>query len=656
VRGGASGTGSTVGLFDRAMAPVLLGTAVAPVAAPALAADAAPIESPALASAILFEGATPITAGPYAELVSSLAHPDLAATKAALAEGRLRLSTDAPRADGSRRLVLERVDGATRTSTAVELGADGALIGVSESAPLLVWAYESDPTGPGALQPVAPSHFGPGGDTLHGPRIRIAMPKLVATEIDDFTFEPSTEVASGFPAEVKAVDGHFEFDAKSPLTGATTAFYATAKVIEGADRWAGHEVSWGEDGKLTVEPYRFASGTFNAYFDRREDKIVFGAIGRFVEGLGELTGFSGTPTGWDKEVEGLILDAAKSRDVVAHEAGHAALDALKPGLKHGMGTAIHEGYADVVAFLTALDDPDVVARVLAATEGDMTADHEASVIGEAYGLARHGEGAMRVVGADTKLDDLGLERDDIDVPGLGFTPSRDPHKIGEVLSRASRDFFVTVFDAAKSQGRSSEEAIAIARETTGTVLTRAMRYIGEPQASLREVAIGMIRVDRELYDGANKEALEAALADRGLIDEGEDVYALIDARRAMFPEFTVSPSITEPAAVLAKLAEYEAKAVEAAADLTPDERVALLWHNRHVVHHELVKKDELRVDSDVTAEDGVRVIRLAYDREETDAYHSHDTKKTVTYYISIVFDAEGQVADVHNERPVQGWM
>ncbi len=173
---------------------------------------------------------------------------------------------------------------------------------------------------------------------------------------------------------------------------------------------------------------------------------------------------------------------------------------------------------------------------------------------------------------------------------------------------------------------------------------------------MREVAIAMIRVDRELYDGANKTALEAALADRDLIDEGEDVYALIDARKALIPDFTLAPSITDPDEVFAKLAEYEAKAVEAAEDLTTEERVGLLWHNRHVLHHELVSMDELRIDSDVTAEDGVRVIRLAYDREETDAYASHDTTKTVTYYISVVLDAAGQVVDVHNERPVQGWM
>ena len=587
----------------------------------------------------------------------------LADVRDALEAGTLEVSREGD--PGARRLRLSYPDplflgpdGPRNTpDVVVKLGldADGSVSSLERERHVPVWAYESDPSSPGGVQPLSPSHFVTDENGritgLSGPRVTVSMPEEIATELDEINLKRVLEsVSSPFPAEVTPrADGAFVFDPHSPLTGATTAFYASANLIDCADRWAGHRVEWGPDGQLEVRPYAFVTDFFNAYFDAKDGGISLGVLGRVQSLSARVAGFTGTPRGATREVEDMLLDSALSRDIVAHEGGHAVLNALKPGMKFGMAMAYNESFADIMSYLSAFDDPDVVARVLEETGGDVRKLNEAARFSELVGLfkkryynedpADDDHAFVRSTLDDVMLSAAGAARNDTDLPGMGFVPSRDPHVVGQVLTRASYHLFASVYEGAVREGASPEDAVARAREVVGTLVTRAPRYMPEHQISFRDAAMALVRVEGDVFGGRYREPLARALEDRELVDPGEDLDAALRARRAPRPDFVLSPDVTGGEAILEQLKSYEALALEAAlANPGGEETKALLWHNQYVPRYVRVAPEELELHSDTRSDDGVRVIRFRYADSTPDG-------KDMFAYVSVVLDETGRIVD-----------
>jgi len=378
----------------------------------------------------------------------------------------------------------------------------------------------------------------------------------------------------------------------------------------------------------------------------------------------QIRGFSGTPPGWEKPVEDLVLDGARSRDIVAHEAGHAALSGVKPGLSHGMSMALNEAVADTIGCLTAFDDPDVTARVLAETGGDLSQPNEATRIAEVIGEAKHRYGDddpanddqryIRSLHSDLTLDDLNLERDQTDLPGMGMAPSRDPHKVGHVISGGLYELFTSLYEDGKAAGKAPEEAIAEAKDVVGTLAMRATRHVGEHNVSFRDYALSMVKIDRELYGGAHEAQLRAAFEKRKLIDPGEDLGAALQAREKKLPEFVLPGDVKDPAEVMAQIEAFEQSQVarvKAAETREEREAVLLLRHNPYIPDVARIQADELSVLSDDTADDGVRVVRLRYKTDPPGAFGEVPEEHMINAYKSLVFDKDGRLIDAHFDIP-----
>lgn len=104
----------------------------------------------------------------------------------------------------------------------------------------------------------------------------------------------------------------------------------------------------------------------NAYYDRTE--LAF-----FHESVGDITVFSG-----------------ESPDIVAHELGHAVLDAIRPQLWDAAAAepaAFHEAFGDISAILAALQLDSLRAAVLAETEGKLYRNSRLSRVAEQLGWA-----------------------------------------------------------------------------------------------------------------------------------------------------------------------------------------------------------------------------------------------------------------------------
>ena len=179
--------------------------------------------------------------------------------------------------------------------------------------------------------------------------------------------------------------------------------------------------------------------------------------------------------------EDLILDGARSPDIVAHEAMHAALAALKPGHRAGMAIALGEGLADAMTFLVALSDPLVVQRVLDQTGGDLHTDNEASLFREvverpskrgAIAERNDSEPAWRSMLAIVTPADCRIDRNLIDISPIATLSSGPggPHAIGQIISGALYELFVSIFERGFGVNLPIEEAVERAKNITGVLM------------------------------------------------------------------------------------------------------------------------------------------------------------------------------------------
>jgi hypothetical protein len=534
---------------------------------------------------------------------------------------------------------------------------DGVADATTVEEDVFVWANEGNPDVTGRLQPVPRRHFGERADgslSLSGPRVNVEMPTRISVRVHEIRM---TEVLESVPSPFERdprpdAQGAFSAEATTARAGATTAFYASTQVLDFAERWAGHRVDWGEEGRLKVVPYSLVTNFFNSYYHPKSRTLALGALGTVDPNDSGIAPHTGEVPGWERPSPGLEIDGATSRDIVAHEAAHAILHAVKPGLAYGVGRAYQEGFADIMSALTALSDPDVADRVLAQTGGDLSRDNEVTEVAEEVGVVNdyiaHGHGdtsSMRSLLEDVKLSDLNTAPKDADVPGMGMVPSRSAHAVGHVFSRAAWDFLVAIYESEKAGGKSETQALAAARDHVGSVLMRSARHLPEHHLTFESVALAMVRVEKESMGGTHTPALIQAFVDRGVFEPGMDVQGKLDEAKSALPEFSLPPRIKDAHEILEHLKIYEAEALATIGNARGP-HPHLLWHNPYVPSIEIVDPAELSLYSDVTDEDGWRVIRLAY---ETDG--PSGSTDPFTAHISVVFDTDGKLADVKSHRP-----
>ena len=149
--------------------------------------------------------------------------------------------------------------------------------------------------------------------------------------------------------------------------------------------------------------------------------------------------------------EGELFDTAYARDVIAHETGHAILDALCPDLSsslHPDGLAIHEAIADLTAVLSVLGAKGVASALAGqpyerfpAFLGDIAEGFDKDTRGTRMGSLRSLGNDFRLPSGEVPLDTDFLPEDDFgidvgpEVP-TGIIDSLDPHDRSQVLSGA----------------------------------------------------------------------------------------------------------------------------------------------------------------------------------------------------------------------------
>jgi hypothetical protein len=229
----------------------------------------------------------------------------------------------------------------------------------------------------------------------------------------------------------------------------------------------------------------------NAYYERASHSLQF---------------FYFTPDG------GQRIYTSLSRDIVAHEAGHAILDGILPDLYHALtpqSLALHEAIADLTALMMALRSHNLRSFVLRQTGGHIRDSTAFSSVAEELGgaLDRDGQaGYLRSL-----LNRRTLDPEDESVDELGRpnrVPRNAPHALSQVLCGALYATMIQLHEAFKrkymeedqvSEFSASGKALWVAAEQFKRMILRALDYLPPGEVSFADYGRAILAADKALY-------------------------------------------------------------------------------------------------------------------------------------------------------------
>jgi hypothetical protein len=217
-------------------------------------------------------------------------------------------------------------------------------------------------------------------------------------------------------------------------------------------RRAGKEGKAGDDGfvrRLRVYPHALRQA--NAYYSPVKKALLFGYFPASMTDPGE-------------NMPGGTVFTCLSHDIVAHETTHALLDGLHPRFIEPTNvdvSALHEGFADVVALFQHFAYPEALRHQLARTRGDLSSQNLLGELAYQFGQAIGRYGALR--SAIGKVDEKTKSWVRAEPRPEDIHTVREPHKRGAILVAAVFDAFLTIYN------RRTADLIRIASGGTGVL-------------------------------------------------------------------------------------------------------------------------------------------------------------------------------------------
>lgn len=296
-----------------------------------------------------------------------------------------------------------------------------------------------------------------------------------------------------------------ELDALHPGTVEFQASHLAVILSEAYDIWEryfGAPYDWFTGKVLTVQPR--AGRDLNAYYDREALKFFY--------------------TG-DKMTKRTTY-TCESSDVVAHECGHAILDAHHPDYwssLHPETGAFHEAFGDITALLTTLQFPTVRERMLKETGGDLRMSSNVTRLAEQLGKALYIEFGKDVSGASSLRDLVNTFRyqESWKLPGTATAArlSSESHSFSRVFSGAVYQIFVGMYEMKRTADSkmSADEALVQARDDVGKLLATALVLAPPGDAVFRVIATSMFKAEQQLFGGMYFELLKKVFSNRRIL-------------------------------------------------------------------------------------------------------------------------------------------
>lgn len=220
-------------------------------------------------------------------------------------------------------------------------------------------------------------------------------------------------------------------------------------------------------------------------------------------------------------IKGKLVHSADSPDVVAHEVGHAILDALRPDLWDAAldeVAAFHESFSDLTALLSALQVEEVAAAVLKETGGMLYSNSLVSRFAVQFGKAVH---ALNQASAPSDCLRNAVNsffyREPMYLPPMAphFELSSEPHSFSRVFTAGFFEGMAAMLKSVSSKPK-PEDVIKVSQDAA-LLLGRAVQCAALSAAFYSEVAAQVIWADSALFEGKHEEAFRSAFVRRGLL-------------------------------------------------------------------------------------------------------------------------------------------
>ncbi|MEZ6091841.1 MAG: hypothetical protein R3C05_28320 [Pirellulaceae bacterium] len=263
---------------------------------------------------------------------------------------------------------------------------------------------------------------------------------------------------------------------------------AALAAIDAWEQIHGPFASWHDDSTLAVAPDE--GEDLNAYYDRKRGGLPE-RISFFHQKVGNKTYFSGAST-----------------DVVAHEAGHAFLDALRPDYWSSFlfeVNSFHEAFGDCIAIVTALHDKTTREKILPSLTKSNPVESTAEELAE--GIRRavpgHNAGTPRKARNNLRWGPQGS----IPIDGGPGELIYEEHSFGQVFSGCFYDAIANVFAGMNAR---SEANLLLATQTVGKLLVKATQQAPQRSQYFREIGRLMVLIDEQENAASNRSAIRDA--------------------------------------------------------------------------------------------------------------------------------------------------
>ena len=296
-----------------------------------------------------------------------------------------------------------------------------------------------------------------------------------------------------------------KFDVASPNFIPVSVFATVFRTIYLYEdpRVLGRKITWAFDApQLLVVPR--AGWLANAYYERRSHSLQF----------------------FQFEADDQLIQTSLSRDIVAHETGHALIDGIDPDIYDALdpqALALHEGVADLTAMLLAFNSRALRLAVLNKTGGSIRESTSFSSIGEQFGRAIDPErkaGWLRNL-----LNDATLPADPNDEP--------EEHELSKVISGVLYAFVVYLHEhfkrevaaqEASSQFSASGKALAIAATLFQRMALRGLDYLPPGEITFADFGRAILAADQASFEDDTWRAwLREQFIARGIVRDIADL-------------------------------------------------------------------------------------------------------------------------------------
>jgi hypothetical protein len=290
-------------------------------------------------------------------------------------------------------------------------------------------------------------------------------------------------------------DGSFpDYDIDDFRFHQLNAYAVASRAIELVESELGRRLGWGfEASRLILLPH--AGYMANAFYSEETHSLQFYSF---------------------RQQDGTIYHTALVHDIVAHETGHALLNAVRDRYTEANEpetAALHEAIGDLAAVLAALSHAVVRSAFLQQAGADLGDPNPLASIADEFG----GSGPAGTL----SLRDLTSLR-----PPSAYDDVIEPHDLSLKVTTAVWQVLVRLFRSDRAAGDDPDKALGLARRALQRMVVRALDYLPPADATFEDFAVALLRADvfanpddRRGY----RDLAAQAFAEGGLVDHPQGV-------------------------------------------------------------------------------------------------------------------------------------